>query len=43
MIVMGKTVARSKSLNIQLEIQYPFKKNHRISVTGTMIQAIFQA
>lgn len=23
---MGKTVAKSESLNIQLEIQYPFKK-----------------
>lgn len=42
MIVMGKTVAKSKSLNIQLEIQYPFKKN-RVRTTGTTIQAIFQA
>jgi len=24
---MGRTVAKSKSLNTQLEIQYPFKKS----------------
>lgn len=43
MIVVGKTVAKSYSLNIQLEIQYPFKKNQNRARTGTMIQANFQA
>lgn len=29
---MGKTVAKSESLNIQLEIQYPFKKKKTTTV-----------
>lgn len=44
MIVMEKTAAKSWSLNIQLEIQYPFKKKqNRVRITGTMTKANFQA
>lgn len=42
---MGKTVAKSESLNIQLEIQYPFKKKktQQLRITGTMIQEVFES
>lgn len=39
-----KICSKKLSLNIQLEIQYPFKKrNNRVRITEAMIQAIFQA